>query len=97
MNSSTDQTASSLRKSRGSLTGLSPEANFINPAARNLRLKIGAPAIDVAANLSAERALSFATDIEGQIREAVWDLGADEHGSVISPPKPPTQINIILR
>ncbi len=97
MNASTDQSASTLRKSRGSLTGLTPEANFINPAARNLRLRAGAPAIDAAANLSAERALSFATDIEGQIRSAVWDMGADEYGSVISPPKPPTNINIILR
>jgi len=57
-------------------TGDNAAATFLDPANNDLRLKLGAPAIDQGTNLSA----IFTTDFDNSTRTVPWDVGAYEFG-----------------
>lgn len=55
-------------------------ATFVDEASFDFHLASGDTAArDAGADLSADAALSFTTDIDGQTRSGTWDVGADEY------------------
>lgn len=56
-------------------------ANFVSvtPGAENFHLVSGAALVGAGTNTSGEAApLNFTTDIDGQVRPLIWDIGADQ-------------------
>lgn len=66
---------------RVDLTGVASTTIFADPANRDYRLKVGSPAINQGANLSADSVLAFNYDLQNQTRTGAWDIGADEYSS----------------
>ena len=60
------------------LSSYSLEQIFVDPTNRDYRLVADGPLVDVGADLSKDNYLSFDTDISGNSRSSVWDIGASE-------------------
>ena len=73
-NLSEDGTSGACSPAGGAVTSTVANVSFVNEGARNLHIQPGSFARDAGADLSSV----LTTDIDASLRQAPWDIGADE-------------------
>jgi hypothetical protein len=87
--SSTNNASSLSNNVQGSSGRNSVTVSFVNAAAGDFHLlSSDTGVLNYGANLSSDPYLSFTTDIDGETRAGVWDIGADEYIDTTAPSVP---------